>query len=369
MLLRTLSCLGLMAALSAQNDVLYYKFEGGGLKALNFAAGSPAPAEGPITNTLTVAPLDSFVPGWHGRALQGGSAVSPYQRNFVDTGWAPNVTGDYSWAMWLYNSRANPGPGLTYVAGIPVSGQFRIYGGSSTLLTVGGAGGTTYYRTVANIYQMASAGWVHVAFVVDTAAMTTTYYVNGVAEAPVALTALPSIVGNAFYIGSQLPTSAPSIYDIDEFRFLTRAASAAEVAQWATVNLAGDSAFGQGCDASMVSSNGLPQIGNFIYGLTATGVTAGPGLMALGFSRSAQGAIPLPLDLGLAIQGMTGCPWEVRFDTSQFMVLGAGGTAFLPLPMLPIPGLDGTTFYAQGLFYGGPRGWMSTNPVAVSIGN
>ena len=69
---------------------------------------------------LSAWPLGSFVPGPYGQALQGGSAVSPYQANYVDTGWAPSVTGDYTWAMWMYNSRGNPGPGLTYIAGIPV---------------------------------------------------------------------------------------------------------------------------------------------------------------------------------------------------------------------------------------------------------
>jgi hypothetical protein len=357
-------------SLSAQSEVLYYKFEGGGAKALNYAQNSPAPGEGPVTNLLTTAPLDSFVPGPYGQALQGGSAVTPYQSNSVDTGWAPNVTGDYTWAMWIYNSRANPGPGLTYIAGIPVSGAFRIYGGSSILLTVGGAGGSTYYSTVANVYQMATAGWTHVAFVVDTVAMTGTYYINGVPEVPRVLTALPNIQGTSFMVGRQLPASAPSIYDIDEFRFETRAVTAAEISLWATTNPAGESRFGQGCDASMAGVAGLPQVGNLFYGLEATtSVPNSVGFITLGFSRTSANSIPLPVDLGTFVSGMSGCAWECSSEVTQLVVLGPTGAGQLAFPILPDPGYVGIELYSQGLFIGGPRGLMSTNPVGIVIGN
>jgi hypothetical protein len=370
MLLRALPVLTLLAALSAQNEVLYYKFEGGGTKALNYAANSPAPAEGPITNTLTTAPTASYNPGWFGTALTSGIAVSPYQGNYVATGWSPAVTGDYTWAMWLRNSRGSPGPSLTYVAGVPASGSFRIYGGSTTLLTVGGAGGTTYYRTIANIYSMATAGWVHVAFVVDTVAMTATYYVNGVPEAPLVLTALPNIVGPDFYIGRQTTTNAPSIYDLDEFRFLTRAASAAEVLSWSSTNLAGESAFGTACDASLRGTNGLPQLGNFAYGLAvASSAPNAVGVMTMGFSRTAAGAMPLPVDLGTFLAGMGGCGWECSADATLLLVLDPAGAGVLGFPVLPVPGYDGVEFFAQGLFVGGPRGVASTNPFAFVFGN
>lgn len=369
MLFRTLLPFALAATVSAQSEILHYKFEGGGAKALNYALNSPAPGEGPITNTLTTAPLESFVPGPFGMALQGGAATQPYQAVVVDTGWSPNVTGDYTWAMWLNNSRGNPGPGLTYVAGIPVSGSFRIYGGSSTLLTVGGAGGTTYYRTTANVYQLASAGWVHVAFVVDTVAATTTYYINGVAEAPVALTGAVNITGPTFTIGRQLPTSAPSIYDIDEFRFLTRTATPAEILGWASVNPAGLSTFGQGCDATMTAGNGLPQLGNVLFRMDVQAAAGGVGFMVLGFSRTTFGALALPVDLGSVFAGMTGCPWEVSNDALILTPLSPVNTASLGFPIPPVPQYDGTEIFAQGLFIGGPRGLMSTNPMAIAIGN
>lgn len=369
MRIHCLLSLSLAASLCAQNEVLYYKFEGGGNKALNYAMNSPAPGEGPITNTLTTAPTTSFVPGRFGDALTSGTAVAPYQANVVDTGWAPSVTGDYTWAMWVNNLRGSPGPSLTYVAGIPVSGSFRIYGGSSTLLTVGNAGGTTYYRTLANIYQMASAGWVHVAFVVDTTAMTATYYVNGIAEPSVALTALPNISGPTFTIGRQNPTSAPSIYDIDEFRFLTRAATAGEILVWANANGAGSSSFGSGCDATMTTAS-TPAIGNLLYSLDVTAQAPNTvGFMALGLNRNNAGPIALPVDLGTFVSGMGGCPWECSNEVTHLMVLDAQGNGSLPFPIPPLPAFDGVQFYAQGIFVGGPRGLMSTNPVGMVLGN
>lgn len=370
MIRQTLPALVLFASLAAQNEVLWYKFEGGGTKAVNYAVGSPAPSQGAITNTLTTPPTSSYSPGRFGQALTSGIAVTPYQGNYVDTGWAPAVTGDYTWAMWMRNSRGSAGPSLTYIAGIPTSGSFRIYGGSSILLTVGGAGGTTYYSTVANVYSLATAGWVHVAFVVDTSAMTGTYYINGVAEAPRTLTALPNISGGDFYIGRQTTANAPSIYDIDEFRFLTRAANAAEVAAWASLNLAGESAFGTACDAALHGFNGLPQLGNLGYGLSVTSSAPGAiGVMAMGLSRTSAGALPLPVDLGTFLPGMVGCGFECSADVSMLMVLDGAGAGVLGFPVLPDPGYDGIEFYAQGLFVGGPRGTASTNPFAFVLGN
>ena len=369
---RYLLPLTLAAAVSAQNEILYYKFEGGaGAKALNYApSSSPAPREGAITNLLTTAPTGSFVPGRFGTALTSGIATAPVQRNYVDTGWANPVpfTGSYTWAMWMRNSRNNPGPGLTYIAGIPVSGAFRIYSGSSILLTVGGAGGATYYSTTANIYQMSTAGWVHVAFVVDTTTMTAQYYVNGVAEAPLTLTAAPSFSGTTFLIGSQMTTNAPSIYDIDEFRFLGRTATVAEITAWSLANPAATSEFGAGCDATMTTT-GIPTIGNLTFGFTATGVSAAPGTLLLGLSRTSLGAVPLPLNLGLLFPSMGGCNLESSAEFTFPLVLGGGGTGGIGFPILPNPTFDGLNLYAQGILIGGPRGLMTTNPVAVAIGN
>jgi hypothetical protein len=363
--------IGLVSSLAAQNEILYYKFEGGGTKALNYAAGSPAPGQGAITNTLTTSPTGSYVPGRFGSALSASISptTAPYQANYVDTGWAPNVTGNYTWAMWMRNSRGTAGPSLTYIAGIPVSGMFRIYSGASILLTVGGAGGTTYYSTVANVYQLATAGWVHVAFVVDTTALTATYYINGVAEAPRVLTAAPNIIGNDFYIGVQYVNSYPSIYDVDEFRFLTRAATQAEITQWSTVNTAGSSVFGQGCGATLAPSGGLPQLGNYTYGFTAAGLPNAVGFTTLGFSRNHFGPVTLPADLGSYVAGMGGCFWECSSEATLLTTLDPAGSATTALPILPQAQYDGLEIFAQSIFIGGPRGMMSTNPVCASIGN
>lgn len=360
------------AALGAQSEVLYYKFEGGGTKALNYAIGSPAPGEGTITNTLTTAPTTSFVPGQFGEALTSGVTPAPYQANWVDTGWAPSVTGDYTWAMWMRNSRGTSGSGLTYIAGVPTStSTFRIYSGSSILLTVGGAGGVTYYSTTANVYQLATAGWVHVAFVVDTTAMTATYYINGVPETPDVLTALPNIVGSTFHIGRQALTNAPSIYDIDEFRFLTRAATAAEVQVWATANGAGASAFGIGCGASLATDNGAPVLGNASFGLAVSAPTApsSVGVLALGFSRTSWGSVPLPLDLGLVLPPLAGCPLECSADVTLTIVLDGAGAAVQPFPIPVGAAYDGLQIYGQALLLGGPNGLSTTNPLGLVLGN
>ena len=356
--------------LAAQSDVLFYKFEGGGSKALNYALGSPAPGEGAILNTLITAPIGSYVPGRFGEALNSGVTPSPFQANYVVTDWAPNVTGDYTWAMWLRNTRGTAAPSLTYIAGIPVSLQFRIYTGGAALLTTGNAGGTSSYATVANIYQLATAGWVHVAFVVDTTAMTATYYIDGVPEPSRVLAGAPNISGPQFHIGRQLPTLAPSIYDIDEFRFVTRAATATEIQSWATQNGAGVSEFGAGCGATLTTNNGLPQLGNLAFELQlASPAPNSLGVLALGVSRTAWGALPLPFDLGLALPPLAGCQLECSPDVALTAITDASGNFTLSFPVLPGAAYDGFAFYAQGLLLAGPGGFSTTNPVGIVLGN
>jgi len=210
---------------------------------------------------------------------------------------------------------------------------------------------------------------VHVAFVVDTGTMTGTYYINGVPEPPRLLTAAPSIVGADFYIGCQYVNTYPSIYDVDEFRFLTRAATAAEITTWATVNTAGSSVFGHGCDASLAPAGGLPQIGNLQYGFSATALPGSVGFMTFGFNRNHFGPFALPADLGGYIAGMGGCQWECSSEVTVLTVLGSSGTGTTSFPILPLAQYDGLEVFTQGLFIGGPRGMMSTNPVCASIGN
>jgi hypothetical protein len=358
------------ASLHAQNDVLFYKFEGGGTKAVNYAVGSPAPGEGPILNTLTTAPVESYVAGRFGDALNSGIAVAPVQANYVVTNWSPSVTGDYTWSIWLRNTRLNPAPSLTYVVGIPTGGSFRLFTGGGALFTTGNAGGTTSYATVANVYQLATAGWLHLAFVVDTTAMTATYYVNGVAEPPRVLTGMPNITGTQFNIGRQLTTAAPSIYDIDEFRFLTRAVSAAEIQSWAAQNAAGAGAFGAGCSASLAPLNGPPVLGNVGFGFQgASSAPTSLGVLALGVSRTQWGALPLPFDLGLALPPLAGCQLECSADVTLTVITDAAGAFQQPFPIPPGAIYDGFQLYAQGLLLGGPNGLSSTNPVAVVVGN
>jgi hypothetical protein len=369
----TLSVLVAASAVSAQNEILYYKFEGGaGTKVVNYTpSSSPAPRESPIFSNLPTAPAGSWVAGRFGTALAGGTAVTPYSINRVDTGWNPSsFTGSFSYGLWLRNTNNNPPPSLSYIFGIPTSLQFRVYTGSTTLLTTGNATGTTTTRTTANIYQLATAGWVHVALVVDASALTATYYVNGVAEPTITITGGANFAaGTAFVVGQQLPTLAPSIYDIDDFRFLGRAASAAEVTAWALANPAATSDFGAGCDATMTTTGGIPTIGNLTFGFTATGVSAAPGTLLLGLSRTSLGAVPLPLNLGLLFPSMGGCNLECSAEFTFPLVLGGGGTGGVGFPILPNPTYDGLNLYAQGILIGGPRGLMTTNPVAVAIGN
>lgn len=111
------------------------------------------------------------------------------------------------------------------------------------------------------------------------------------------------------------------------------------------------SAFGSGC----AGSNGVPVLAPQAGSLPQNGTTftleignlpAGGGFafLALGFDNTLWSGLPLPLDL--TSFGLPGCTGYVRVDAS--VLLGhAAGTASHDIP---IPGgLDGVTFYQQGL--------------------
>jgi len=343
------------------NEELFYKVdESGGLRAINFALALPR--EGQIvSNTPSIR-----VPGRFGTALAAGTTTPSATNNRIESGWAPGqITGsDLTWAAFLRVGNSHPAVSLTYVFGIPTALQFRVFTGTTTLVTSSWTTSAPVLRTVANVYGMASAGWVHVALVIDTSRSTATYYINGVAETPIAIAGGFTANVTALNVGQQLPTLAASIYEIDDFRLLTRAASPAEVASWASASTAADAAYGAGCGATLSSSNGPPTLGNATYSLDVSGPSGAVGALAIGALRHDLLGIPLPFDLGLLFPSLPGCNWESSADVFVPIALPSG-SASVPLGIPNNVSLQHASLYTQALVF--TTSPSSSNPFAVSI--
>jgi hypothetical protein len=359
----TLACLGLCPRLlPAQNEILYYKFdEAGGGRVTNFApAASPAPEEGTVTST----DVSGFAPGRMGPgALRGGG---PGGSSFIETGWNGSFSGDFSAAFFM--RQRNPGTALMYFFGNNVGGGFRAFtngvGGRGMILRNWG-GTPADLATSRDLQALAAAGWVHVAIVVDTSRGVATWYVDGVPEPAIPIGSGANVPASpGFRAGAQL---SATYYDIDEFRFLNRAASPVEVRAWSQQTTAADSPFGRGCGATLAASSGPPRLGNALYQLDLAGALARPYLLGIGTSRTTWFGVPLPFDLGAVFGALPGCQWEASLTLVFPGVLDVFGNATVGLPIPNDAALDGASIYGQG-FIIVFAAEQTSNPIAIAMG-
>lgn len=345
------------------SEELFFKFdERGGARAINFAPVA-APREGQIVSTLPLA----WVGGRFNAALAAGSITPTANSNRVETGWAPGqITGsDFTWAAFLRVGNNHPAPSLSYVFGIPTALEFRVFTGANSIITSSWMPSAPALRTVANVYALASANWVHVALTIDTNRSSATYYIDGVAEPPIAISGGFTSNVTALNVGQQLPTLGASIYAIDDFRLLTRAATPLEIASWAAASTAVDASYGQGCGADLRSLNGPPTLGNGTYQLAVSSTTSTVGVIGLGGARHDLGGFPLPLDLGLFFPTLAGCHWETSAEVFLPVVLSGGG-GIMPLVIPNSLALRHRSLYAQALVFAGTTP-ESSNPFVISM--
>jgi len=130
--------------------------------------------------------------------------------------------------------------------------------------------------------------------------------------------------------------------------------------------------YGAGCAGPL----GVPQLAAvelpWLAGtlrLQVTGVPAGqPVLLALGNSRTAWGAVPLPLALDPI--GMLGCALLASFDAAE-LVAASSGVANWQLAVPNLPTLVGAEVFGQaavGAVGTNPFGWVATGGLALRVG-
>jgi hypothetical protein len=381
----------LLPALAIQGqDILHYKFEsGGGATEINYGDINPGiPRLAEIVPHPTVQASQAWTAGKFGTGL--AAAPGPSLEGFeVDTGW-DNVVGtgvDLTIALFFKTIHpVNPNFGALFCgpasngAGIlmglsPTTGHPALkwsHDGVSTNNSIGLA---------QNLLTPSFSNWVHLAVVVNRSGSTTCqtaiaqWFVNGVPQTPQATSGcLHDIAGtalNTVRIGDRNEACCA----IDDFRLYLRAASAAEILQWATSDIAADVPFGDACHpfglpVLLWGSGGLPVPGNGGYKLTAYGLPGSSVFLALGFSNTSFAGSPLPADLGTVISSLAGCQFRTGADVIITTSIGSLGSVDVPLPIPLLAALVGVDGYAQAVFYSPVlAAWSSTNAWALHVGN
>ena len=339
-----LTCAALTVPAAAQQELLHYKFDAGcNSKVINYAT-SGAPSEGTVVSGIAGAPATSWKPGVWGNALVG--AVQP-AHNYVDTGYAPAITGSLTWAFWLKMDPAAPTPSLSYVMGAGGGSSFRVFTGGGGFFLTSSWGGSNL-NTTAHVQNMAKLAWTHLALVIDATALTGTYYINGVPEPAITITGGANIAGTSFYVGTYSGNTTGSIFDMDEYLLVNRALTAAEILILASTPRAGDAAYGGGCGALQLgSTGGRPALGNSGYMLQLTTPNVTPFALGLGSNRCKVGPVLLPLDLGTLLPPLSGCVLDASMDLLTLGGVVATGMASLRVPIPNLPQLQGLTLYLQ----------------------
>lgn len=379
-----LFALPLLALSLPAQDFLHYKFDAGcGTEVVNYADGPSAGGNGTLASASPVSP---WVPGVFANAMAGWStAAAAYNR--VQTGWDPSLTpwtGDLTMACFLKQR----GTSVNYLWGN--TGGFRCFTGGigarglyqRTILASGGNGinasiANDFYlpATAADFQTLAATNWCHIAIVVDAAAQTADWYVNGVS-----VVHLTGIVGGAlinaageFTVGSW--GGSNSAYDCDEFILSHRAFTAAEILAMQTAPRGGGGRFTSGvtqCGTSTLTGiNGPPVLGNFLHALQIQTSIANSfwSILFGGTPCTLGGSTPLPLNAALLSPLAAGCQLLVDTNMGSFGGVGAGNVT-VQMPIVPVPAYIGINLYAQAalLDLSPPLSVQATNGWAISVG-
>jgi hypothetical protein len=329
--------------------ICYYKFDrGAGDVAINYA-GVVGGARG-----LANLSRPSGSPWTGGRF--GDSALRAGSR--CDTGWFGDLGGRFTVSFFM---RGNGAPSTA--SSVFTLGNFTCFTGgpAGTGMRCSGWGGNPLDLTD-NIQARAAQGWVHVALVVDESADQAQWYVDGALRSTIALAQQAEVRVPASATALQLGSSGAqtSVYDLDEFRLTSNAASATVIAAWATDSPGVGVAFSAACGANLRHS-GTPALGgSFAYRVEA----AAGSMVALYLSAVANA----PLDLGALAPPLAGCAWYS--DTSSPMLVfpvPQAGVATLNIPVPNDQQLRGLELFAQAVAVPANLALSATNAHVISL--
>jgi hypothetical protein len=350
-----------LSSLASAQEELYYKFDRGvGTVAVNYGT---APVASEVINAGGSGPWAAV--GQAGGSLEGSPSNSATHYNYCNTGWTAAHTGSFTVHWWMKERYVPPSTSY-FFSGI---GSFRCFTGGAAnqdllLRAWGGAPADIRMPLVGASLQTRAkaANGVTVSLVVDGTALSAQWYVDGLPHGTaIALTSaapLPNPSSLPLLIGKHTSNSSTSAYDIDEFRFASRAASAVEIRTWHNAPSAASGSFGPtNCGITLTTSGGAPTEGNANHAYNIAGPANLQFLLVVGVQ-------PQPgFDMGIAFPGLKGCIFYPQF---LVQVVGAApnGAAVIPTP-IPL-GTAGVGVELQILGFDASKQYMS-NAVSTKI--
>jgi PKD repeat protein len=335
-------------------ELLEYQFnEVRGNRVANTASTTAAPTFGTVaTSAWQTDPGRAYFKG--NEAGFGSLAidnVTPYD-NFVTTNWPLSIQGSHTIMFW---SRWGGVTGTAYPFGVSVTtpSSARCWKSSTTLQLL--SWGQVPTTSTATQPSTLAGTWRNWCIVVDDAAGTAQWYLDGVADGVQTsftpntfnLQAAPLFVGSY----STLRTSNFTRYfDMDDFRIYSRALTPAQIQTEIAAENPTTANMEAGCVdsnsfAPSLSANGAPQIGNLGFALVASGLEpARPAAVYIGLGAYLGGFLPLDLSGTGIFNG--GCNLLVSPDIILNFPTGAG-TVVLPAPIPIDPTLQGGHTYNQ----------------------
>lgn len=347
----------LAGATSAQTpDLFQYQFnEVRGTSVANTASSTVAPAFG----TVNVAnwQSDTSRPTFQGN--EPGFGCIGYRgatgSGWVHTNWQVRQTGSFSIMFWM---RRDPASTSTNPFGYAFGDvTFRAFaaGAAGSGITFRG----TSIGNVDSVFPVVNTPgvWQHVALVVDDAAGRALWYDNGSPS-----TNVISFTPNSFnYSGTRFMAVAAQgdsglstfglHYDMDDFRYYTRALSQADIMNVMLAEEPSAGTFGTACAGPsglpVIAGQGLPALGNGSFAVDLTNAEASrPCALVIGATPAAFGVVDLSAFLG------TGC----SLQTDPLVVIASAtsgsGAASQPLPIPAGNNLIGLHLYTQWVILG-----------------
>lgn len=340
-------------------DLVYYKFDSVGSPTIVNYASSDAAAS---TTTPTYGPTNSYAKGRFGPGALA-AAIFGVVGNFVDSGWRGPHSGSATFSFFLKNRYANAATirsGFVGRKGFGISTGGEAKGG----LMMKGWGGQVLHAHFGKDLCFIP-GWHHYAIVIDAKAKRATWYFDGKPHKSEAIASgVRLLKSDPLWIGRDHIDHCGSRFDMDEFRFAGRAASATEIQAWATRHQAASGAYGSDPvrDDDLVT-NGRPVLGNSSFGLRVSAEAATPFALGWGLSRVRFGSLVLPLDLG---EKRT---WHTSVELFVPGVVGSTGVAELPVPIPQDVTLDQVSFHTQVVLATRNAGFTVSNAIAHTIGH
>jgi hypothetical protein len=352
--------LSLATFATAQQEIVRYTFDSTDTnQVLNYARGSQAAPEfGHVTGSM----FGTYLPGRFGSSL-AHSAFVGMSGNRVETGWQGGHQGAVTIAFFLKNALANSVSQYSPVAGQP-SWSVATGGSAGAGLQLTGWGGPDLNGNFATAL-CSMPGWNHFAVVVDPAAGLGTWYHNGAVATTTPITTGMAATTGELLVGTDWVTICGSLYDIDEFVMLGRAATAAEIGTMAQTAPALTTVFGVNSSLQLATAQ-TPTLGNAGFTIDVTAQGSGLFVLAGGFSYATTGAVTLPFHLGGVLPGANGQMLLVAPAATTAGVLQSGAVSVaLPIPnQLP---LLGAQLFLQAIGFA-ETAVTASNALALRVG-